>query len=192
MNITSQEVQFKEIDFLDIKGRGIYAWFVQLPNEMVFKNRRRFHFEKLVNLFDRRIDISGTSFLQNYEGFLDLIKLKDLDNINFEDDSFYELLRNSIKLLCPPIYIGKTKNDVSLRLKKHANILKNISVSNLDEEDLDFKNQLMTRIQEKGIDQSWLYVKVLAINEPDSFPSRIELDVERLINRIFHPILSRN
>ena len=192
MILTAEEVKFKDIEFLDIKGRGIYAWYIEWPLENLAKTRRKAHFEKLINLFDRRIEISGSSYLQNYEGNLDLIKFSDLDNLNFEDDCFYELLRKTIKLLCPPIYIGKTKNDLGIRLKKHANILKSISVSNLDEEDLDFKNQLMTRLQEKGIDQSWLYVKFLAINEPDSCSSRIELDVERLVNRIFHPILGRN
>jgi hypothetical protein len=186
------KLKFSEIESSDIGGRGIYAWYVQLPNEKIFKKNRLKHVKKILSLYDFKIGLKSIDTMKSFQGHIETIEKIDFSKINLEDDCEYELLRLAVQNFLPPLYIGKTENNLSTRLKKHASILNNVSVSNLDVEDNRFKSQLMYRVNEKNIDKSWLYVKFISITPDTMCDSDAELRVEYLMNRIFNPVLGRN
>ncbi len=186
------KLKFSEIESSNIGGKGIYAWYVQLPNEMLFKQHRLQHLKKILSLYDFRIGLKSIDTMKSFHGHIETVEKIDFSKINLENDCEYELLRMAVQNFLPPLYIGKTDNNLSIRLRKHANILNNVSVSNLDTEDNRFKNQLMYRVNEKNIDKSWLYVKFICLSENNLCDSDSELRIEYLMNRIFNPVMGRN
>jgi hypothetical protein len=186
------EIKFSDIHKSQIEGCGLYAWYIDLPKENLNKHNRIKHVEKLTNLFHNLIKLEGEAPMESFLGYIQSSYQPEFTKYNFEDNVLYDFLREAVRNFLPPLYIGKTSNSISERLKKHANILNNIAVNSFDSDDNKFKNQLMTRIREKEIDKSWLYVKYVVLGERSTTNPDVELIVENILNRTFKPVLGRN
>ncbi len=192
--IRTGEIKFEDINPKNyISGSGIYAWCVELPKENLNKLNRKKHVQKLIALYNRRIDLKGLAYFESYSGNIEKLVSIDIDRINFEDDETYEFLRMSIKNLCPPLYIGKSSNDLTIRLMKHVNLLNNVMDSNFESEaNAESYSQFMNRIKEKEIDKTWLYARYFVVDKSIIQDSQVELQIEYLMNRLINPVLGRN
>jgi hypothetical protein len=191
--VRSGEIKFKDISSHYISGSGIYAWCIELPIENLNKANRVNHVKKLIKFFNRKIELKGTAYFESYTGNIEKLMSIDIDRIDLINDDTYEFLRLAVNKLCPPIYIGKTENDLILRLRSHANLLNNLSDVNFDfEANIDFSSQFMKRIREKEIDKSWLYVRYVVFENATGMCANIELQIEFLMNRLINPVLGRN
>jgi hypothetical protein len=191
--VRAGEIKFRDISSEYIRGSGIYAWCIDLPIENLNKPNRVNHVKKLITFFSRKIELKGSAYFESYTGNIEKLMSIDIERIDLNDNNTYEFLRLAVKNLCPPIYIGKTENDLILRLRSHANLINNLSDVNFDfEVNLDFSSQFMKRIRENEIDKSWLYVRYIVFENSTGMNANIELQIEFLMNRLINPVLGRN
>jgi hypothetical protein len=184
-------IDFSEIDAQTPSKPGVYAWYIQLPKEQNKRERKK-HLDLIIEIYEKTIELSGSHYLENYHGILQLVSHKELKNIDFESDINYNFLNLSLRHFSPPLYIGKA-TDLSMRLKQHSLLYKNRSVRAVEDEDQKFKSNFMSRIlQNREIPPEMLFLKYVALEPHESKGIDLELYIEFLLNRILRPIYGRN
>jgi hypothetical protein len=191
--VKTGEIKYSDINNHFINGSGIYAWCIELPIENLNKANRVKHLKKLLALYSKKIELKGNAYFETYIGNIEKLMAIDFDRIDLFNDNTYEFLRESVKKLCPPLYIGKTENDLTLRLQKHVYLLNNyMDVNFVFDSSTDNTSQFMKRIREKKIDKSWLYVQYVVFENETGINASVELQIEYLMNRLINPVLGRN
>ncbi len=184
-------IDFNEIDSKAPSKPGVYAWYIQLPNEKNKRERKK-HLDLVVSIYEKSIELNGSHYLENYQGYLQLISHEQLKNIDVELDLNYNFLNISLRHFSPPLYIGKA-SDLSIRLKQHSRLYKNQSIKAEEDDDKKFKNNFMNRIlQNREIPPEMLFLKYVALEDVESQEVDLELYIEFLLNRIIRPIFGRN
>ena len=206
MKIEKGELYFNQLMTSKLESlncNGLYSIQITLPFEG-HKPLRIKHINILLEFFKKEIIIEGKYFLEKFEGVL---KTKfetssRIENLDFHDDEYYNLLREAVDHFAPAVYIGQAKSQtLSERLKQHYKSIqkaerekvilsnKTNKESNEYSEDIEF-SKVAQRLVYSNIKTNFVKIKYLAIS--DLLNNQVITDVEYILNRTYFPIQSKN
>ena len=175
---------------------GVYSWhlIVDKPFEDELRNYYDFYAKRS---FQAKV---SSWFNESYKG--DLFPSGGIDlQRSFPDG---DVLKIMTSFLCPPIYIGISRNDLNRRLEEHRDKFQfhlsseGESAIKLAESDIDteveseFFGIRLARLfnQLDGMDENLLFVRVISFEGPIE-DTNILYNLEYYLNRSFKPILGR-